>query len=40
MEISKQIALITGANRGLGRHLAQELLGRGAKVMQRLEILN
>lgn len=32
MEISKQIALITGANRGLGRHLAQELLARGAKV--------
>ncbi|ODG92641.1 MULTISPECIES: SDR family oxidoreductase [Bacillaceae] len=32
MEISKQIALITGANRGLGRHLAQELLVRGAKV--------
>ncbi len=32
MEISKQIALITGANRGLGRHLAQEILGRGAKV--------
>lgn len=32
MEISKQIALVTGANRGLGRHLAQELLSRGAKV--------
>ncbi|MGG1679927.1 SDR family oxidoreductase [Neobacillus sp. NRS-1170] len=32
MEISKQIALVTGANRGLGRHIAQELLSRGAKV--------
>ncbi|MGG1553358.1 SDR family oxidoreductase [Paenibacillus ferrarius] len=32
MEISKTIALVTGANRGLGRHLAQELLARGAKV--------
>ncbi|TVY05577.1 SDR family oxidoreductase [Paenibacillus cremeus] len=32
MEISKQIVLVTGANRGLGRHLAQELLARGAKV--------
>ncbi|MEH6939158.1 SDR family oxidoreductase [Bacillus sp. JJ664] len=32
MEISKQVALITGANRGLGRHLAEELLVRGAKV--------
>ncbi|SDO25112.1 NADP-dependent 3-hydroxy acid dehydrogenase YdfG [Paenibacillus sp. yr247] len=32
MNISKQIAFITGANRGLGRHLALELLSRGAKV--------
>src|SRR6476620_9952989 len=32
MEITKQTALITGANRGLGRHLSQELLARGAKV--------
>jgi len=32
MEISKQVALITGANRGLGRHLAEELLARGVKV--------
>ncbi len=32
MEIPKQIALITGANRGLGRHLAEELLARGVKV--------
>jgi NAD(P)-dependent dehydrogenase (short-subunit alcohol dehydrogenase family) len=32
MDISKQIALVTGANRGLGRHLAKELLSRGAKV--------
>jgi len=32
MDISKQVALVTGANRGLGKHLAQELLARGAKV--------
>ncbi|MCT2196834.1 SDR family oxidoreductase [Paenibacillus sp. p3-SID1389] len=32
MEISKQVALVTGANRGLGYHLASELLARGAKV--------
>ncbi|MCZ8519450.1 MULTISPECIES: SDR family oxidoreductase [Paenibacillus] len=32
MNISEQTALITGANRGFGRHLAQELLSRGAKV--------
>jgi NAD(P)-dependent dehydrogenase (short-subunit alcohol dehydrogenase family) len=32
MNISKQIAFVTGANRGLGRHLALELLSRGAKV--------
>jgi NAD(P)-dependent dehydrogenase (short-subunit alcohol dehydrogenase family) len=32
MKISEQIAFVTGANRGLGRHLALELLSRGAKV--------
>lgn len=32
MNISEQIAFVTGANRGLGRHLALELLSRGAKV--------
>ncbi|MFB9274538.1 SDR family oxidoreductase [Cohnella cellulosilytica] len=32
MNISEQIAFITGANRGLGRQLALELLARGAKV--------
>jgi NAD(P)-dependent dehydrogenase (short-subunit alcohol dehydrogenase family) len=32
MKISEQIAFITGANRGFGRHLALELLSRGAKV--------
>ncbi|MDR6550386.1 SDR family oxidoreductase [Paenibacillus qinlingensis] len=32
MNISKQVALVTGANRGLGKHLAEELLKRGAKV--------
>jgi NAD(P)-dependent dehydrogenase (short-subunit alcohol dehydrogenase family) len=32
MDISKATAFVTGANRGLGRHLAGELLARGAKV--------
>lgn len=32
MDISKQIALVTGANRGLGQQLAIELLSRGATV--------
>lgn len=32
MKISEQIALVTGANRGLGRELTLELLSRGAKV--------
>jgi NAD(P)-dependent dehydrogenase (short-subunit alcohol dehydrogenase family) len=32
MDIATSTALVTGANRGLGRKLAQELLGRGAKV--------
>jgi NAD(P)-dependent dehydrogenase (short-subunit alcohol dehydrogenase family) len=32
MKISEQVAFVTGANRGLGRHLAFELLSRGAKV--------
>ncbi|ASR48113.1 short-chain dehydrogenase [Paenibacillus kribbensis] len=32
MNISEQVAFVTGANRGLGRHLALELLSRGAKV--------
>ncbi|MET7425164.1 SDR family oxidoreductase [Dactylosporangium sp. NPDC005555] len=30
MEINGSVALVTGANRGLGRHFAQELLNRGA----------
>jgi NAD(P)-dependent dehydrogenase (short-subunit alcohol dehydrogenase family) len=30
MAIKNSIALVTGANRGLGRHLAAELLNRGA----------
>jgi NAD(P)-dependent dehydrogenase (short-subunit alcohol dehydrogenase family) len=30
MEIKNSIALVTGANRGLGRHFAAELLNRGA----------
>jgi NAD(P)-dependent dehydrogenase (short-subunit alcohol dehydrogenase family) len=32
MDISKSVALVTGANRGLGRHFATQLLERGAKV--------
>src|SRR6202020_3275673 len=32
MEITGKTALVTGANRGLGRPLAQELLDRGATV--------
>ncbi|GAA5186244.1 SDR family oxidoreductase [Rugosimonospora acidiphila] len=30
MDIQNSIALVTGANRGLGRHLAEQLLQRGA----------
>ncbi|MFF1832771.1 SDR family oxidoreductase [Streptomyces sp. NPDC058231] len=32
MELKDSVAVITGANRGLGRHLATQLLERGAKV--------
>ena len=32
MDIPGKTALVTGANRGLGRHLAQQLRDRGAKV--------
>ncbi|MNB72195.1 putative oxidoreductase [compost metagenome] len=32
MKMSEQVAFVTGANRGFGRHLALELLSRGAKV--------
>ncbi|MGX7671454.1 SDR family oxidoreductase [Plantactinospora sp. DSM 117369] len=32
MQISGAVALVTGANRGLGRHFARQLLERGAKV--------
>lgn len=31
MELSGSIALVTGANRGIGRHFAQQLLERGAE---------
>lgn len=31
MTISGSVALVTGANRGLGRHFAQQLLERGAR---------
>jgi NAD(P)-dependent dehydrogenase (short-subunit alcohol dehydrogenase family) len=32
MELKNTVAVVTGANRGLGRHLATQLLERGAKV--------
>ncbi|MER5885866.1 SDR family oxidoreductase [Streptomyces sp. NPDC001941] len=32
MELKNAVALVTGANRGLGRHLASQLVERGAKV--------
>ncbi|MEU1663034.1 SDR family oxidoreductase [Streptomyces sparsogenes] len=32
MELKNAVAVVTGANRGLGRHLATQLLERGAKV--------
>ncbi|MFC5825812.1 SDR family oxidoreductase [Nonomuraea insulae] len=31
MQISGSVALVTGANRGIGRHFVQQLLERGAK---------
>lgn len=31
MDLTGSIALVTGANRGLGRHFAQQLLDRGAR---------
>ncbi|MFI5912561.1 SDR family oxidoreductase [Dactylosporangium sp. NPDC051541] len=31
MQINGSVALVTGANRGLGRHFVQQLLDRGAK---------
>ncbi|AYN38111.1 SDR family NAD(P)-dependent oxidoreductase [Streptomyces dangxiongensis] len=32
MELKNAVAVVTGANRGLGRHLATQLMERGAKV--------
>jgi NAD(P)-dependent dehydrogenase (short-subunit alcohol dehydrogenase family) len=32
MQLENSVALVTGANRGLGRHFAAELVRRGAKV--------
>ncbi|WP_306212552.1 SDR family oxidoreductase [Actinoplanes sp. RD1] len=31
MNLENKVALVTGANRGLGRHFAEQLLARGAK---------
>ncbi len=32
IDLSTSTALVTGANRGFGRHLAEQLVARGAKV--------
>ncbi|QUQ63502.1 SDR family oxidoreductase [Kutzneria sp. CA-103260] len=32
MDFTKTVAVVTGANRGLGRHFAEQLVARGAKV--------
>ncbi|MGW7268154.1 SDR family oxidoreductase [Streptomyces sp. NPDC054842] len=32
MDLTNAVAVVTGANRGLGRHVAEQLLARGAKV--------
>ncbi|MET7440057.1 SDR family oxidoreductase [Streptomyces sp. NPDC004082] len=32
MDLNNAVAVVTGANRGLGRHVAEQLLARGAKV--------
>lgn len=32
MELKNAVAVVTGANRGFGRHLAAQLVERGAKV--------
>ncbi|GAA3466528.1 MULTISPECIES: SDR family NAD(P)-dependent oxidoreductase [Nonomuraea] len=42
MELKNAVAVVTGANRGLGRHLAAQLVEQGAKVYataRRPEIL-
>jgi hypothetical protein len=33
MELHDSVAVVTGANRGLGREFAAQLLGRGAKTV-------
>ncbi len=43
MDLTNSVAVVTGANRGLGRHLAAQLLLRGAKVYagsRRLEAVD
>ena len=32
MDLTKTTAFVSGANRGLGRHLAEQLISRGARV--------
>jgi NAD(P)-dependent dehydrogenase (short-subunit alcohol dehydrogenase family) len=32
LDITESVALVTGTNRGIGRHLAEQLVARGAKV--------
>ncbi|MFD0522673.1 SDR family oxidoreductase [Paractinoplanes durhamensis] len=40
MDITNSVAVVTGANRGLGRHLAAQLLERGAKVYAGARVLS
>ncbi|GIF20792.1 NAD(P)-dependent dehydrogenase (short-subunit alcohol dehydrogenase family) [Actinoplanes tereljensis] len=40
MDITNSVAVVTGANRGLGRHFAAQLLERGAKVYAAARVLD